>query len=221
MNLISGETMKAMTVTTNAMSTDQRSVSRPQGDDCDTGSYEVEEEPAPTPDSCADVDTATGTGTTRLCTSSGTTENPTPVSESTMPTEGKPGCQFPHGLFSFNIIGLSNGESVTVTLTFPSAIPMGSQYWKYGPTPSDPSPHWYQLPIGDDDGDNVITITLIDNGLGDDVLTGEDGEIVDQGGICCSVAGVPSFPSLYVGIAAAFAAGILAYLLRRRLVKQE
>jgi len=46
--------------------------------------------------------------------------------------------------------------------------------------------HWYQIPIGDDDGDNVITITLTDNGVGDDILTGPDGQIVDQGG--------PGFP---------------------------
>jgi hypothetical protein len=61
-------------------------------------------------------------------------------------------------------------------------VPVGTQYWKYGPTPDNYTPHWYQLPIGDDDGDNVITITLTDNGLGDDILTGQDGQIVDQGG---------------------------------------
>jgi hypothetical protein len=35
--------------------------------------------------------------------------------------------------------------------------------------------------MGDDDGDNVITITLVDGGLGDDDLTA-NGVIVDQGG---------------------------------------
>ena len=38
------------------------------------------------------------------------------------------------------------------------------------------------MPMGDDEGDNVITIKLIGNGLGDNVLTGEDGVIIDQGG---------------------------------------
>ena len=35
--------------------------------------------------------------------------------------------------------------------------------------------------MGDDDGDNVITITLVDGGLGDDDLVA-NGVIVDQGG---------------------------------------
>lgn len=36
--------------------------------------------------------------------------------------------------------------------------------------------------MGDDDGDSLITITLVDNGLGDDVRTGPNGEIIDQRG---------------------------------------
>ena len=35
--------------------------------------------------------------------------------------------------------------------------------------------------MGVGDGDNVITITLVDGGLGDDILT-PDGMIVDPGG---------------------------------------
>lgn len=77
--------------------------------------------------------------------------------------------------------------------------------------------------MGDDDGDNVITITLVDGGLGDDDLT-ESKVIVKQGGPENPPVvgrGVPAFPSLYIGIAAALGAGVLAYLISRRLRHQE
>ena len=57
-----------------------------------------------------------------------------------------------------------------MTITLPANVLVGTQYWKYGPTPSNPTPHWYQISMGDDDG-----------GLGDDDLTA-DGVIIDQGG---------------------------------------
>jgi hypothetical protein len=102
---------------------------------------------------------------------------------------------------------------------------VGTQYWKYGPTPSDPTSHWYQIPMGDDDGDNVITITLVDGGLGDDDLTA-NGVIVDQGGPAYPPSGVglapvPVSPNIYAGIAAVLGAGVLAYFVRKRLVYQR
>ena len=136
---------------------------------------------------------------------------------------------FAHGLFGFEVTGLSDGESVTLTLTLPSAVPVSTQYWKYGPTPSDPlNSQWYQIPIGDNDGDNIITITLTDGGWGDDVcgIGTEDGIIIDQGGpgwpgpLGGGGGGVPVFPSVYVGIGAALSAGAVAYLISRRLARQ-
>jgi hypothetical protein len=129
------------------------------------------------------VGTATGTGTATLESDAGVIEDLDAIAEGMLPAEGKPvGMSFPHGFFSFNITGLDNGQTVNVTITLPDAVPVGTQYWKYGPTPSDPADHWYQIPMmGGDDGDNVITITLVDGGLGDDILT-QDGMIVDQGG---------------------------------------
>ena len=125
--------------------------------------------------------TATGTGNADFTPDAGALEGLTPVDEATLPPAGKPDLVFPHGFFSFKITGLTNGQAVVVTITLPSAVPVGTQYWKYGPTPTDPADHWYQLPMGDDDGDNVITITLVDGGLGDDDLTA-NGTIIDQGG---------------------------------------
>ena len=121
------------------------------------------------------VETATGSGTAFFSLDSGILEGPTVVAEATLPTAGKPDLVFPHGFFSFDMIGLTEGQTVTVTITLPLNMPVGTQYWKcQGDT-------WYQIPIGDDDGDNVIIITLADGGLGDDDGVANE-VIVDQGG---------------------------------------
>jgi hypothetical protein len=139
-------------------------------------------------------------------------------------TRDKPtNVDFPYGLFSFNIGPLApGGVSVVITITFPNPVPVGTRWWKVGPTADDPIPHWYSIPIGSDDGDNVITITLTDGGQGDDNYISPDGVITDPGGPAFpqlpSVGAVPIFPSLYIGIVAALAAGVLAYFVRRRLL---
>jgi hypothetical protein len=171
--------------------------------------------------------TATGTGTAYFDSDPSTLENLTPVSESELPEEGKPDLGFPHGLFSFNITLAANHTSAIVTMTFPSPLPVGTEYWKYGPTPSDPTDHWYQLPVGDDDGDNVITVTLFDGGLGDDNVVAPDGMIIDQGGP--AIRGIPiggeAYPTSkflillpWIALGAAIVAG-LAILARRRRVQ--
>jgi hypothetical protein len=135
-------------------------------------------------DDRAHVATGTGTGIATFITGAGTIENLTAIAENALPieaAEGKPNVEFHHGFFSFNITGLASGATVMVTIELPSAVPVGTQYWKYGPTSGNATDHWYQLSMGDDDGDNVITITLVDGGLGDDDLTA-NGIIVDQGG---------------------------------------
>ncbi|MCW4032420.1 MAG: hypothetical protein NWF08_03400 [Candidatus Bathyarchaeota archaeon] len=102
------------------------------------------------------------------------------VDESNLPTAGKPDLRFPHGFFSFKIIGLTPGASATVTITFPSDIK--TEYWKY----HEPE-GWIDVTslMGSNDGDNILTLTITDGDLGDD-----DNEvnsiIVDQGG--------PGFP---------------------------
>jgi hypothetical protein len=167
---------------------------------------------------------ATGTGTVYFDSDPSTLENLTHVSESELPEEGKPDLEFPHGFFSFTITLPGGQTSAIVTMTFPSPLPVGTQYWKYGPTPSDPTAHWYQLPIGDDDGDNVITITLFDRGLGDDNVVAPDGVIVDQGapGIPASVGG-EAYPvnklailAPWIALAAAIIAGATIFMRRRR-----
>ena len=92
---------------------------------------------------------------------------------------GPPGVAFPHGLVAFRFDDCDTGAVVTVTLTFSAPLPTGTQYWKYGPTAADPSPHWYVLPAMF--AGTQVTFSLTDGGLGDHDLT-PNGTIVDPGG---------------------------------------
>ena len=124
------------------------------------------------------------TGTATFSTDAGQFADINGMDENSLPQEAednKPGgLTLPHGLFNFTITGLTPGQSVTLTVTLPSPVPMGSLWWKVNLTAGNNS--WYSIPIGDDDGDNVVTITLTDGGLGDnDGLA--NGVIVDPSGI--------------------------------------
>lgn len=172
--------------------------------------------------SVASVSTATGTGIATFSSESSEIDNLSAVAESSLPGDNKPTLTFKHGLFSFELTDLSPGEAITLTISLPTGVPAGSQYWKYGPTPTDPTSHWYQIPMGNV-GLGEITITLVDGGLGDDDLVA-NGVIIDQGGPVQpgdppdGAAGVPIFPNVYIGIAAALVAGIVAYALRKRVI---
>jgi len=123
------------------------------------------------------VATDTGTGIASFSTSEGIIEDLTAVDEYTLPFSGKPYLVFPHGFFSFNITGITPSTAVTVTITLPSPVPIGTQYWKYHASEGG----WIQIPMGSNDGDNIITITLVDGGLGDDDGAA-NGVIDDPGG---------------------------------------
>ena len=89
------------------------------------------------------------------------------------------GVSFPHGLFDFTTTGCTPGSTITMTIVYPSALPAGTQYYKYGPQPGPLPAAWYVLPatiVG-----NTIKFTITDGQLGDDDLTA-NGTIVDQGG---------------------------------------
>ena len=133
------------------------------------------------------VNTSTGTGTAYFVPGAGSIEDLIGLDESALPEEN-PTVDFPHGLFSFNITGLNQGQTVNITITFPQDIPATAQYWKYHAPEG-----WYQIPMDSNDGDNIITITLQDGGIGDDDGVA-NGVIVDQGGpgITTVVARVPT-----------------------------
>lgn len=101
--------------------------------------------------------------------------------DSSLDQQNKPNLSFPYGLTGLNIQNVAPGETVEVTLTFPSNIPMDYQYWKY-----DVIRGWYNLNdlnrVGDNDGDNILTITLTDGGIGDGDGVA-DGTIRDLGGL--------------------------------------
>lgn len=91
------------------------------------------------------------------------------------------GAAFPHGLFDFTTSGCDPGSTLTFTIIYPSALPSGVQYWKYGPTPSDLDFHWYTIPISLSDGDTTVTFSITDGELGDADLTANGG-VADPGG---------------------------------------
>ena len=143
--------------------------------------------------------TATSTGNaTATVTNGGDTCGfaPTPqfVGVSSVPVVPPAGYSFPHGLFDFTLANCPLGGTVTVTITYPSALPAGTVYWKYGPTPGNPSPTWYEMPANI--AGNTATFSITDGGLGDDDLTANGG-IVDQGGPGApDAAGTADIPTL-------------------------
>jgi hypothetical protein len=114
------------------------------------------------------------------------------------------GYTFPHGLFDFIVSNCTPGTTVNLAVTYPQALPAGTVYWKFGPTPTPsldpvrdpnagPTPHWYQIPATITG--NVATFQIVDGGLGDDDVTA-NGTIVDQGGPGFPGAGTAAIPTL-------------------------
>ena len=87
--------------------------------------------------------------------------------------------RFPQGLVDFEVGGCDPGGTITIRMSFPQVLPLGTVFWKFGPTPSKSAAHWYVIPASI--VANVVTFTITDGGLGDDDLT-VNGVIVDQGG---------------------------------------
>jgi len=130
------------------------------------------------------VASATGTGAVTFASNVGTLGNLTSTTvAAAAPGSPPPGVVFRHGLFSFTITNINRGATVVLTITLPSAVPVGTQYWKFQ------NGAWVDCTalIGDDDGDNILTLTLTDGGLGDaDGIA--NGIIVDPGGPALSAA---------------------------------
>jgi hypothetical protein len=118
------------------------------------------------------VATSTGTGKASFTASQGSIVDLTGVPP---PSQPPAGVTFPHGMFSFQITGVTPGDSVTLTITLPDPVPVGTKWWKTG------NGHWEWLPIGSDDGDNTMTVTLTDGGTGDQDKN-DNGSILDDGG---------------------------------------
>jgi len=152
------------------------------------------------PASCSapNASIATGSGTGRASISGGTwvvdAANSGFVATSTVPSL-PPGTTFPHGLVNLRLTTGSAGSAATVVITYPSALPAGTVYWKYGRTASNTTAHWYQF-AGAAIAGNTITLTLTDGADGDDDMTANS-VIADPGGPGVSVAsGATGIPTL-------------------------
>ncbi len=163
--------------------------------------------------------TATGTGTASFGPSAGTITGITGVSESSLPpvAQATKPISFPNGLFSFNITGLSNGQAVNVTITLPPGS-APTQYWKYHVNEGG----WVQIPMTIVGPPNVIVITLVDGGLGDDDGLA-NGVIVDQGGPGGGSVGWETYPVSkarvllpWISLLAVILAGTSLVAVRRR-----
>ena len=116
------------------------------------------------------VETATGTGMVCFTPSHGAIVDLVAVAAPSLPSVA-----FPHGMFSFKICCLTPGQTVDLTVTLPSAVPVGTVWWKYD------NGRWYSLPNLNDNGNNIMVIRLTDGGVGDSDGTA-DGQITDPGG---------------------------------------
>jgi len=105
------------------------------------------------------------------------TDNP---SKSDTPADA----QFPFGFFDFSIDGLELGEAVTVTLILHNASSI-NKYYKYGITPDNMVPHWYDFAWDGQTGaqinGNVIILHFVDGLRGDEDIT-VNGSIKEPGG---------------------------------------
>jgi hypothetical protein len=113
-----------------------------------------------------------------------TTPNPDPANT-------PPNVDFSLGFFAFNLPQVTPGDATTITLFLPQGSTVNS-YWKYGPTPDNPNPHWYDFTFDsltntgaifqdiNSDGQNEIILHFVDGQRGDEDLTA-NGEIIDPG----------------------------------------
>lgn len=128
------------------------------------------------------------------------------------------GVSFPAGVVNFTTTGCTAGGTVTITLTYPSALPAGAQFYKYGPATAGAAPTWYVHPATI--AGNTITYTVTDGGVGDShpaagVITDPGGPGVPGGG-GAGVTGVPTLSQW----AMLLLAGLIAWLGLGRVRKQ-
>jgi ELWxxDGT repeat protein len=101
-----------------------------------------------------------------------------------------PAVSFPIGHIDFTINGVAPGGVATVTIYLHAGATVDT-YYKYGPTPDNSTPHWYEFLYDGTTGadiDNVshtITLYFVDGHRGDNDLTA-NGQIVDPGSPACT-----------------------------------
>lgn len=106
-----------------------------------------------------------------------------------VPQAGKPLLTFPYGTTKFDVTGLTPGATVTVTVVFPDKVPTNSKYYKIGAVGG-----WQEIPFGDNDGDETITLALTDGNALTDADGLANGTIADPGALA-TVAADPTSPA--------------------------
>lgn len=105
------------------------------------------------------------------------------------------GVEFTYGFFTFTVNNVGAGGTATATLYLPAGATPDT-YYKYGPTPTNQTDHWYEFLYDGETGaeinNNVITLHFVDGKRGDDDLDDTNGIIVDQGGPGFTAAPTPT-----------------------------
>jgi hypothetical protein len=103
---------------------------------------------------------------------------------------------FPMGFLSFNVNGLTPGGSTQVKIMVHGGVELNA-YYKYGPEPTNPTPHWYEFTFDGETGalveGNLITLGFVDGKRGDHDLT-VNGSIMDPGGAANKTGGPAGQP---------------------------
>jgi len=114
---------------------------------------------------------------------SGTTLNNVTATGNPSPSDAPSGVNFPVGFFDYVIEGVGVGGSAVVTV-YPESGTVVNAYYQYGPTPDDPTDHWYAFMYDGETGAIVhadrIELHFVDGKRGDDDLLA-NGRIVDPG----------------------------------------
>jgi hypothetical protein len=134
---------------------------------------------------------------------------------SSVPVAPPGGVGFPHGLFDFTLGGCTPGATISLNIEYPAPLPAGTTYWKYGPTPTDASYHWYT--IASTVSGHTASFSIVDGGLGDDDLT-PNGTLVDQGGPgqYAGAAAIPAMSERGLGLLSLLLAACAVTAMRRR-----
>lgn len=126
---------------------------------------------------------------------------------------------YPHGAYQWKLTGCNSGETVTVSVTFPSLA--GLTLKKYGPTPSSGGQSVFYTPTNLVISGNTATYSVTDGALGDDDLT-LNGSIIDPVvPVLASASDANSIPTLsewgQMILGGLLAAGGVVFIRRRRM----
>jgi hypothetical protein len=84
----------------------------------------------------------------------------------------------PYGALDFHVEGCGFSRAAIFTFEAPNPLPPTAQWWKFGASLDNPTPHWHVIPSQVDG--NRISFTVIDGDVGDSDLS-RNGKIHDFG----------------------------------------